>query len=92
MATSSVKSTYSFDVATVRALEELAASWGVSKSEALRRAIRAARRAPAEGAPDSLEALDSLQRSLAMETAAAARWEREVRVERRAASERKPAR
>jgi hypothetical protein len=36
-----VKITYVFDVETVRTLEDLARRWNVSKSEALRRAIRA---------------------------------------------------
>ena len=64
MATPTVKSTYALDLATVRALDEIAASWGVSKSEALRRAIGAARRGSAAGAPKALDALDALQRSL----------------------------
>ena len=35
-----IKVTYTLDVDSLRALEELARQWGVSKSEALRRAIR----------------------------------------------------
>lgn len=81
-----VKSTYALDVETARALEDMARRWGVSKSEALRRAIRAARRGPAPGTPKALTALDALQRSLSLETRTAARWERRVRAERRAAS------
>jgi hypothetical protein len=92
MATTTVKSTYALDVATVRSLEEIAAAWGVSKSEALRRAISAARRTAAEAAPNALEALDALQRSLGMGRPAAARWAREVRAERRAAAARGAAR
>ena len=36
MATTTVKSTYSLDVESVQALEDLARRWRVSKSEALR--------------------------------------------------------
>jgi len=86
MASTTVKSTYSLDVETVRALEEMARLWGVSKSEALRRSIRAARRGPAPGAPKALAALDALQRSLGLETRAATRWQKRMRAERRAAS------
>ena len=42
MATPTIKSTYSLDVESVRALDDLARRWQVSKSEALRRAIRRA--------------------------------------------------
>lgn len=79
-----VKSTYALDIETARALEDMARCWGVSKSEALRRAIRAARRGPA-GAPKALTALDALQRSLDLETRTAARWKRRARAERRGA-------
>ncbi len=92
MATTTVKSTYALDVATVRALEEIAASWGVSKSEALRRAIGAARRASAGGAPTALDALDALQRSLDWKSPAAERWAKAARAERRAASRRSESR
>ena len=50
MATPTIKSTYSLDVESVRALDDLARRWQVSKSEALRRAIRSeASRQPAAG-------------------------------------------
>ena len=38
MAVTTIKSTYSLDVESVRALEELARHWEVPKSEVLRRA------------------------------------------------------
>ena len=44
MAITTIKSTYSLDVETVRMLESLARRWNVSKSEVLRRAIRSAAR------------------------------------------------
>jgi hypothetical protein len=42
MATTTVRSTYALDPETVALLQRLAQQWAVSKSEALRRAIRAA--------------------------------------------------
>ena len=42
MAISTIKSTYSLDVGSVRTLETLAKRWRVSKTEVLRRAIRIA--------------------------------------------------
>ncbi len=89
MATTTVKSTYSLDVETVRALERMALRWRVSKSEALRRAIRTAADRAAEQAPDGLVALDQLQRSLALDARAAERWEAEIRRERRASTQRR---
>ena len=90
MATAKIKSTYSLDVETVRALEEMARRWKVSKSEALRRAIRsaAAREGPAN--EDALEALTEVQDSLDLSHEKAERWEGEVRDERRASSRRGP--
>ncbi len=85
MATITIKSTYSLDVESVRALEELAARWGVSKSEALRRAIRSeASRHPARGG-DALAALDQLQASLRSRNVDLEQWAREVESERQAA-------
>ena len=88
MATATIKSTYSLDIETVRALEGLARRWNVSKSEALRRTIRsAARRQPATGG-EALQALDVLQASVRSGRIDLARWERDVKSERRAASRR----
>ncbi|MGH7646327.1 MAG: ribbon-helix-helix protein, CopG family [Gemmatimonadales bacterium] len=91
MARTTIKGTYALDAKTVRALEEMARRWNVSKSEALRRAIEASARAGA-AAPDALAALDALQRSLALDAEAAAAWVRRVRSERRAAAARRKAR
>jgi len=91
MATMTIKSTYALDIETARTLEDMARRWGVSKSEALRRAIRAAKLGPGE-APKALTALDALQRSLRLETQTAARWERRARAERRATSIRRESR
>ena len=86
MAIPSVKATYSLDVETVKALERMARRWSVSKSEALRRAIRAA---AADEVPDgrrNLARLDELQRKVALDPAKASRWVRDVRAERAARS------
>jgi hypothetical protein len=88
MATPSVKSTYALDVETVRTLEQLARHWGVSKSEALRRAIRTVARPALERHGDALQALDQLQRSLRLTRAQARSWARRVREERRLSSAR----
>jgi predicted transcriptional regulator len=93
MATQTVKTTYSLDLETVRALEELARRWNVSKSEALRRAIRAtAIQQPLEAQRKAVTALDELQRALGLSDGAAARWQKAARVERGAASRRREAR
>jgi hypothetical protein len=90
MATETIKSTYSLDVETVRALEKLARRWNVSKSEALRRVIRAsAAQEPRDAGREALRALDDLQRALDLTTGAAARWSAGARAERRSASRRR---
>ena len=87
MAIMTIRSTYALDAETVRTLEELAKDWGVSKSEALRRSIRAsAATRPRAGA---LQAFDDLQRSLGLSRAAANRWANRVRQERMASSKRR---
>jgi hypothetical protein len=89
MALPMVKSTYTLDVKTVKALEGLARRWNVSKSEALRRAIHSASgSAPASASP-ALAALDRLQRTAALTAARAAVWAGAVRTERRAAATRR---
>lgn len=92
MAVHTVKTTYALDVETVRSLDELARRWNVSKSEALRRAIRAsAAQAPAEPLTP-VQALDRLQGSLALSPRGAARWAAAARAERRESSRRREAR
>lgn len=82
MASPKIKATYSLDPETVRLLERVSQRWGVSKSEALRRAIRASAALPeAEG--ERLAALDRLQDTAGLRAGAAASWAREVRAERR---------
>lgn len=87
MASTTIKSTYALDVETVRALEGMARRWKVSKSEALRRAIRSAAAQAEPGGSTALRALDRLQGTLDLSAADRRRWERESLAERRAASE-----
>jgi hypothetical protein len=89
MAIPTVKSTYSLDLETVRTLEELARHWGVSKSEALRRAIRAAAYEWRHEENDALKALDELQQSLSLSSEKARAWANQVRSERKATSARR---
>lgn len=85
MAIPKIKATYSLDPETVDLLDRVSRRWGVSKSEALRRAIRAS--ASRAGRDDGrLAALDRLQRATALDASAVARWARRVRAERNAAN------
>lgn len=88
MATAMVRSTYALDVETVRALERIAQEWRTSKSEALRRVIRAAAGEAGPAASDPLRALDGLQRALGLTRTKARAWARTTRDERRASSKR----
>jgi ribbon-helix-helix CopG family protein len=92
MATTTIRSTYAFDVETAHTLERIARRWNVSKSEALRRAIRAAAAEERLGANEPLEALDRLQGRLKLTPARAQAWIRRARAERRASAERGEAR
>ena len=92
MATPTIRSTYVMDPGTMQALDRIARRWRVSKSEALRRAIRAAAaQEPAESV-DALRALDHLQRSLKLTPARARAWTERVHRERRATAARSEAR
>lgn len=87
MARISIKATYALDVETVDTLERMARRWSVSKSEALRRAVRAAA-AEAELSRPAVERLDELQRSVALTRTKAKAWADEVQAERRAGTPR----
>jgi hypothetical protein len=84
MAIPRVKSTYALDLETVRALDDLARRWGVTKSEALRRLIRSAAEAARADGSGPLAALEALQDSARLSRARADAWAREVRAEREA--------
>ncbi len=83
MAIPKLKATYSLDAETMRVLERVAARWGVSKSEALRRAIRASVTLPSGDTPGA-STLDTLQELAGLTTADAAKWASTARAERRA--------
>jgi hypothetical protein len=88
MAMATIRSTYTLDRDTMRALDEMARRWGVSKSEALRRAVRSAAGKRRTNGGDALTALDRLQESLSLTPAKALDWTRSVRKERRASASR----
>lgn len=73
-----IKSTYSLDVGTVRTLEGLARRWNVSKSEALRRAIRSEAGRQPSRADARLQALRALQESVGARGVDLAGWERQA--------------
>ncbi len=81
-----IKTTYALDVETMRILDDLARAKGVSRSAALRDAIRcAAALEPAAGNP-GVDALDRLQAMAARDRDALRDWRVTAREERRAAS------
>jgi hypothetical protein len=86
MAITSIKSTYSLDVKTVQLLDSMARRWNVSKSEALRRAIRLAASEDLGGSTDRAILLDRIQERSGITAADAKRWESEVIRERRGSS------
>ena len=85
MASTTIKGTYALDPEAVRLLGRMARRWGISKSEVLRRAIRAAA-VGTESSSDALAALDRLQDTMALGEPAAAKWSARARSERRANS------
>jgi hypothetical protein len=89
MATLKIKTTYSLDPETIADLERIAAHWDVSKSEALRRVIRAGATEVRPPGSDALEALDHLQASLSLDAKKAKAWSAAVRAERRASAGRR---
>ncbi len=90
MAITTIKSTYSLDVESMRTLETLAQRWNVSKSEVLRRAIRIAAIDGISGDGAALGTLDRLQASLRARRVNLAQWERDLKAERRATAWRLP--
>ncbi|MCX5756671.1 MAG: ribbon-helix-helix protein, CopG family [Gemmatimonadetes bacterium] len=77
MAIPMIKATYTLDPDTVRALEAMARRLGVSKSEALRRAIGSA--AKAQGPDPRVAALARLRKRLALTPEAADAWVHEAK-------------
>lgn len=72
------------DATTAHHLEDLARAWGVSKEEAVRRAVAQAEGGSLPGnKQDRLEAFKELQRRLRLTPAKAAEWQNAVREARR---------
>ena len=88
MAVTTIKSTYSLDVESMRTLEKLAQRWKVSKSEVLRRAIGIAAIGGISSDGGALGALDQLQASLRSRRVKLVQWERDLKAERRTTSQR----
>ena len=84
-----VKSTYVLDVETAETLDRLAGDWQTSKSEALRRLIKAAGRALA---PDRVARFRRLQAAVKLRPADANAWAGAVRAERQTMGVRRAAR
>ena len=84
MAISTIKSTYSLDIESVRVLEALAQRWKVSKSEVLRRAIRLAAAGGYEEYDSKLNALDQLQSCVRERRIDLSKWANEIKSERQA--------
>lgn len=83
MPTPKIKATYSLEPETIRLLDRLARRWKVSKSEALRRAIRASASIDSGVDGGAISTLDRLQQAAGLTFVAAHRWARVVREERR---------
>ncbi|MDE2847263.1 MAG: hypothetical protein OXO51_11190 [Gemmatimonadota bacterium] len=90
MATTNIKSTYTLDVESARALEALSQHWNISKSEVLRRVIELAVREESPGRRTTVSALDRLQASLRERKVDVTRWAHELKDERRAATRKMP--
>lgn len=92
MAVTTIKSTYALDLETVKALENMARRWNVSKSEALRRAIREAAARTRSERNEAIDALDELQASLELTPAKVRKWAERVHTERRVSASRRETR
>jgi hypothetical protein len=72
------------DAGTAQLLEQLAHAWGVSKEEAVKRAVTQAEAAPASvKSSERLQAFKELQRRLQLTPEKAAAWQGAVRDARR---------
>lgn len=87
MAITSIKSTYALDAETVALLDMLARQWGVSKSEALRRAIRASATQSISDKENPLAVWKEFQARYSITSSQAQAWADEVRAERRHSSD-----
>jgi hypothetical protein len=92
MKTATIKNTYTLDVGTVADIDMMSRTWGVAKSEVIRRSVRAAATRMDEVGPSRLtplQALAAYQRAPGLAPAAARAWMAAIRRER---SARHPAR
>jgi len=89
MVSTTVKSTFSLDLESRQQLERLAENWGVSRSEALRRAIRQSV-GMNNSAESRLAALDALQKRSTLTPEELNYWENSVREERQSRPNIKP--
>jgi Arc/MetJ-type ribon-helix-helix transcriptional regulator len=75
MATMHIRATFALDEPTTRGLAQLAKKWGVSKSEALRRAVAKAQEQPGPGGEMTPhDALRALQRKPLLSSGQARSW------------------
>ncbi len=80
MAKKTIRSTFALDPETVEDLDRLAAKWGLSKSETVRRLIEAAARIEeVDRAAEQLAALTELRERLALTPEKTEAWLREAR-------------
>ena len=80
MAKETIRSTFALDPETVGNLDRLAAKWGVSKSETLRRVIEAAALAEdVDASADAVAAFKELQERLDLTPEKADAWLRQIR-------------
>jgi hypothetical protein len=85
MAKTTVRTTFALDPETVAELDHLAARWGMSKSEVVRRIVHtAAVLDEADLASEAIVALEELQERLALTEEQADQWIRQIRAEREA--------
>ncbi|MCC6680093.1 MAG: ribbon-helix-helix protein, CopG family [Phycisphaeraceae bacterium] len=92
MAQTTIKSTFSLDVETVRRLERLARAWGVNKSQVLRQVIRHAPTAPPDEAPRALALLKRIHAGGGRSASEVKQWAKRVRDERKATAAKRQAR
>lgn len=85
MKQNTIRVTYAFDRSTVVAIDQLAAEWGVSKSEATRRAVRMAReRLDSELARlTPAEVVEYCAKHPTRSKTEAAAWQRDLRANRK---------
>lgn len=87
MARTTVRTTFALDPETVEALDRLAERWSASKSEVVRRIVRAAARVEeVDATSDALRALEELRDTLDLDDERAEAWIARIRDERESGS------